>query len=431
MALTVLVTGDIHIGKKSSSVKQDTDESATKSTWGKIVDYAIRNDVDVLTLTGDVVDQDNRYFEAIGPLQNGFEKLKKAGINVYMVSGNHDFDVLSQLVDSNKYENIHLLGRKGTWEMKKFSKNSEEIQFVGWSFPTRHFREDPLLSFDITGIDSNITSIGLLHGDVDVPDSSYAPIDLNNFANHPVNAWMLGHIHKPQILKEADPLVYYPGSPHALSSKEQGIHGPVLMTIHSPTKIEKEHISLSPVRYERIDIDITDKTNQADVRNAVTSTLYDHAQSLIMELDKVSFLIYNIVLTGQHSKIKDLETWVTPMIDDYDQELDVSETRISVRKVTLNVKPKVDNIEELALESSPAGILAKTIVALNNGETTDFSEKLLSKWNTIQTNVRQAPVYQPLRQTERFDYEAEQDANQYLLNECNRILTELIEQQKQ
>src|SRR5690554_3718855 len=313
MAITVLATGDIHIGKKSSSIKQDTDESATKSTWVKIVDYAIDNKVDVLALTGDVVDQDNRYFEAIGPLQTGFEKLKNAEIDVYMVSGNHDFDVLSQLVDSNKYENLHLLGRKGTWEMKTFSKNGESIQFVGWSFPTRHFNQDPLLSFDVTGINSSITSIGLLHGDVDVPNSNYAPIDLNNFANHPVNAWMLGHIHKPQILRAAEPLVYYPGSPHALSSKEQGKHGPVLMTIHSPTSIETEQILMSPVRYELIEIDITDQINEAEVRTAVTSQLYEDAKSRVLELEKVSFLVYDLVLIGQHSKTKELEAWVKPM----------------------------------------------------------------------------------------------------------------------
>lgn len=430
MALKVLVTGDIHIGKKSSSVKQDTDESATKSTWAKIVDYAILNDVDILALTGDVVDQDNRYFEAIGPLQNGFEKLKKAGIEIFMVSGNHDFDVLSQLVDANAYDNVHLLGKNGTWEMKTFSKNGESIQFVGWSFPKRHFNEDPLLTFNIEGIHSSLTTIGLLHGDVGVPASNYAPIDLNNFTKLPVNAWMLGHIHKPQILREAEPLIYYPGSPHALSSKETGIHGPVLLTIHSPTSIEKTHTPLSPVRYETIEIEITDQITEADVRNKVTSTLYDNAKSISLELENVSFLIYDIILIGQHSKIKELESWVKPMIADYYQEIDTTETRISVRKVTVNVRPKVDNLEELALESSPAGILASTIIALKNGETTDFSNRLLTQWNKIHNNISQASVYQDLRSSEKYDIVDNEKSTEYILSECNRILSELIEQQK-
>lgn len=430
MALTILATGDIHIGKKSAGIQHDSGEIATKSTWLKIVDFAIQNDVDVLALTGDVVDQDNRFFEAIGPLQTGFERLKKAKIDVFMVSGNHDFDVLSQLVDANKYENIHLLGRKGTWEMKTFTKNGASIQFIGWSFPTRHFKQDPLLSFDISGINSNIPSIGLLHGDVGVPDSNYAPIDLNSFIKQPVNAWMLGHIHKPQILRNVDPLVYYPGSPHALSSKEQGKHGPVLMTIHSSSNIETEKILLSPVRYETIEIDVSETNNEAEVRTVVTSQIFDDAKSRIMDLEEVSFLIYDIILIGQHSKIKELESWVKPMIADYYQEIDTTETRISVRKVTVNVRPKVDNLAELALESSPAGILAQTIIALNNGQTTDFSNRLLTQWNKIHNNISQASVYQDLRSSERYDIVNNEKSTEYILSECNRILSELIEQQK-
>lgn len=430
MALKVLTTGDIHIGKKSSSINQDVEETATKYTWNRIVDYAIKNDIDVLALSGDIVDQDNRYFEAIGPLQSGFEKLKQANIEVYMVAGNHDFNVLPELVGSGRHSNVHLLGANGTWEMKTFSKNQEKIQFVGWSFPTRHFNEDPLSTFEIVGINPNITTIGLLHGDVGDPNSNYAPIDLNNFMHRSVHAWILGHIHKPQTLRGTEPFVYYPGSPHALSSKEQGIHGPTLLTIHSPTDIQTEQIPLSPVRYETLSIDITDTTKDS-LRNTVTSKLLEDAQSRIMELEKVSFLIYDITLIGQHSKIRDLEIWVTPIIDDYDQEIDTTETLISVRKILNDVQPKVENMDELAQESSPAGVLAKTILALQSGETTDFADNLMKEWKSIHNSMRQAGTYQPLRTTERFEFDENKESKQNLLSECNRILTELIGQQDQ
>lgn len=430
MALTVLATGDIHIGKKSSSIQQDAEERATKYSWKRIVDYAIENKVDVLVLTGDIVDQDNRYFEAIGPLQSGFEKLKQSDISVYMVAGNHDFDVLPQLIDSKKYDNIHLLGTNGVWEMKVFSKNEEKIQFVGWSFPSRHVSEDPLLKFSLSEIDSNITTIGLVHGEVDVPDSKYAPIDFNNFLNTPVHAWILGHIHKPQMLKESEPIVYYPGSPHALSAKEQGIHGPILLTIQSQKEVQIKNIPLSPIRYESLSIDITDKADEAGVREAVTSKLFEDAQSKIMELEKVSFLIYDIVLEGYHSKIRDLETWVSPVINDYDQEIDTTETRLLVRKILFDIQPKVENMEELAQESSPAGVLARTIIALQKEENTDFVDNLLEEWKLVHNSIKHAGTYQPLHTTERFQLEQNQESKQYILNECNRILTELIGQQK-
>lgn len=431
MALTVLATGDIHIGKKSSNIKDDAVEGATKYTWDRIVDYVIKNNVDVLALTGDIVDQDNRYFEAIGPLQSGFERLKQSNISVYMVAGNHDFEVLPQLVDSEKHSNIRLLGANGTWEMDTFSKNGKNIQFIGWSFPKKYVSEDPLLSFKISEIDPNLTTIGILHGDVGVDNSNYAPIDINNFMSHSVQAWILGHIHKPEILNKSEPIVYYPGSPHALSAKEQGIHGPILLTINSQTDIEIKQIPLSPVRYETLSVDITDKTDEASVRETVTSKLYEDAQSKKIELENVLFIIYDLILIGEHSKIKDLETWVNPIIADYDQEIEGVATQISVRKIELDVQPKVENMEELAKESSPAGVLAKTIIALQQGKTTEFADNLLQEWKSTHSSIRQSGTYHALRTTERFEIEENQDSTQYLLKECNRILTELIGQQNQ
>ena len=430
MALKVLATGDIHIGKQSSSIKRAAEESATKYTWNKIVDFAIKTDVDVLALTGDIVDQDNRYFEAIGPVQAGFERLKQANISIYMVAGNHDFDVLPELIDSERYSNVHLLGANGTWEMKKFSKDGEEIQFVGWSFPKRHFNEDPFSTFEIPEIDKGIATIGLLHGDAYDPFSNYAPIAINNFLHRSVHAWALGHIHKPHILRESEPIVFYPGSPHALSAKEQGSHGPTLLTIYSPADIQIEHIPLSPVRYETLTIDITDTANKDSIRDGLTSKIFEDAQSKIAELEIVSFLIYDITLVGQHNKIRDLESWIKPIIDDYDQELATTETQVSVRKILIDVKPKVENMEELAKESSPVGVLAETILALNRGETTDFADNLIKEWKSIHTSIRQAGTYQPLRTAERLEPEENSESKQYLLTECNRILTELIGQQE-
>lgn len=429
MALRVLATGDIHIGKRSSGIKQDAEKGATKYTWNRIVDYAIKNGVDLLALTGDIVDQDNRYFEAIGPLQSGFEKLKKADIEVYMVAGNHDFDVLKELVDSHKYNNAYLLGTNGNWEIKLFSKNGEQIQFLGWSFPNRHVNEDPFLKYEMPALDPNISTIGLLHGDVDMPESNYAPININNFMNRGVDAWILGHIHKPQIVHKSEPIIYYPGSPHALSAKEQGVHGPILLTVDAAMGIHIEQIPLSPVTDETLSIDISDQTDEALVRDRVTSQIVADAQSKIVELEGVSYLIYDIILTGQHSQISALEIWVNPIIGAYDHEIDATETRISVRKILFDVKPKVANMEKLAQESSPAGILAQTILALQKGETTEFVNKLLEKWKPIHDAVRQSGTFQALQNREKMD--RDQDLKQYILNESNRILTELMGQQEQ
>src|SRR5699024_2494987 len=232
-----LATADLHLGRKSTQVSIDSDENATKYTWQRLIRWAFKNQVDAVVLAGDIIDRDNRYFEAIGPIHEGFEKLGAAGIPVIMTAGNHDFDVLRDIMQSNDYAHVHLLGENGQWEARTIETKSGPIQFLGWSFPQQYIHEDPLLklaSFEIPLNDD--PTIGILHGALNAPESKYAPIEMNRLMGKNVNAWVLGHIHKPVIHHENSPLIFYSGSPHALSPKEHVTHGPHLLTIESREK---------------------------------------------------------------------------------------------------------------------------------------------------------------------------------------------------
>ena len=427
MALKILATGDLHIGKKSSSVPGDLEEVATKYTWNRIVKWAIENQADVLLLSGDIVDQDNRYFEAIGPLQSGFLELKQAGITVFMVAGNHDFEVLPQIVTSGKFDNVHLLGPKGTWETKSITKNGQTIQFVGWSFPTRHFITDPFLTFDPTIIDANFPCIGLVHGDVFGTDDKYAPIEKSSFLNKPVQTWILGHIHKPEEIRNANPYICYPGSPHALSSREPGIHGPLLFRVEDNDEISVERIQLSPVRYAHEIIDISGTTDESSVRNLITTRLFDCANNIITDLEEVSFLVYDISLEGEHHQIREVENWVSPIIKDYEHRMETG-TVVSVRKLLLDLRPKVEDMEELAKTSSPVGVLAKTILSLQTNESTEFLDQILQNWKLNQQVLTRANTYQPLNKTGKADEDMDSLARASVLKECNCLLGERIEQ---
>lgn len=428
MAIKVLATADLHLGKSSSSIFNRSEVTSTKYTWNRIVDWSVRNDIDVLLLCGDIIDKDNRYFEAIGPLQSGFDKLKLAEVSVYMVSGNHDHDVLSQIVQSKKYEHVHLLGFNGKWEVKTFSKGEDKIQLVGWSFPKQFVTEDPLSTFKEIGLDPNYPVIGLLHGDVDNRESKYGPIDLNNLTNTQVNIWILGHIHKLQELRNHEPSIWYPGSPHAMSAKEPGIHGPLLLTIEGAHDIKVRTVPMSPVRYESIFIDITTATDEAKVRDKITSTLFNDASDEIEELEEVAFLVYDVYLMGQHTDIKQVEIWTMSIVNDYDQEIG-SGTRISVRKVVSNIRRAVQNLEELAKQPSPAGILAEAILAVQNENSTPFVDELLKQWDGNIEAINNSGIYQPLRAAGKQNNKDVKKAKDSILRECSRLLAELIVQQ--
>lgn len=129
MSIKILATADLHLGRSSADISGPC--APTRFIWRQIVSYCVNQQIDILALCGDIVDWDNRYFEAIGPLQEGFEELTQMGIKVYMVSGNHDFDVLPSIVSQLKSTNIRLLGAGGVWETEKFQKGDQLIQLAG------------------------------------------------------------------------------------------------------------------------------------------------------------------------------------------------------------------------------------------------------------------------------------------------------------
>lgn len=424
MDIKILATADLHLGKRSSDVTGD--HASTKFTLNTIVKYCISKSVDVLLLCGDIVDWDNRFFEAYGPLQDAFDRLGKEDIQVYLVAGNHDFDVLPQIIKTGNNKHVHLLGQNEKWEVQKFTKNGHTIQFVGWSFSKQFVKESALLNWSQVILDPNYQTIGLLHGDTDTKNSLYGPISLDDLRNTNVALWLLGHIHKPQQLID-QPRVCYTGSPQALSAKEPGIHGPLLITVTPNQSLNIEQVGMSSVRYENIAIDITGVESDDELREKIIYGLKDDAERKITELEGVLSLIYHIKLIGKSSLAKEIDNWKRTIIEHSDR-LETG-TMISVRRVDTQISPEVVNLRQLAQQSSPAGILANTILAIEENRTDPFLEELIKDWEAKVEHANRVGVYSPLS-GERKMKNTPENAHIAIKDECNRLLGELMNQLK-
>lgn len=427
MPLKILATADLHLGKSSSSLPESIPESSTRHTLEQLVKCAKDYQVDILTLSGDIVDQDNQFYEADGPLRNAFDQLKKAGISIYMVAGNHDHKVLSQLVKENKYEHVKLLGRDGKWESVNLDVDNSNIQLLGWSFTKSHIIEDPLQQLDSSMPDPNKFTIGLLHGEVDTPDSQYAPITLSNFNNSPVDAWILGHIHKPE-LKERDPFIVYTGSPHALSPAEPGVHGPLLIEISEADEITSRPVPLSPIRYEALNLTVNEQDTQDSLRENVTSAIKNKSMDFAEELDTVVSLVYDIILTGNHPTPEQVKIWLQPAVEDYSLPLDTG-TNVTIRKIKNHLQPAVGDLETLAKQTTPTGIIADTMLAIQNGSSTPFLENMIEEWREKTRKMNNSGTYSPLSSSGLQDQD-DDIARQYILQECKSLLSTLIAQQE-
>lgn len=426
MALTILTTADIHIGKTSSGAEQIGEKKSTRNTWFSLIDYAISNDINAVAIAGDIVEHSNRYFEAASALEAGLTKLDKAGISVFLVSGNHDYDVLPALMERHKFENVHFLGQGGKWEFKTVEIAGKRIQFTGWSFPNMYIKKDPLLDFPESEIDQNVISIGLIHGDYENKESSYAPLHLNTMTGKGVNVWLMGHIHKPDTFRESDPTIYYPGSPQALSAKEKGEHGAVLLTVSEQAIIEKEFIAFSSVRYEEIQIDISEYNVQDEIRAKIFEACEAFVEDEIEQNEYLGLLSFDVILTGTHIDISQLDEWIENWdIPEFNRN--IAGLHVSVRKVDHQCRAKVGDLESLSKEPTPAGILAKTILDIEAGKSSPFLEEIKKEgWTSIKM-LNSYNTYLPIRDSDMIEQFAQDDLGQLVIKECHRLLSELMQ----
>lgn len=427
--ITLLCTGDLHLGRHPTRIPGELDgkQFSPKSIWRSTVQEAIDRDVDGVFVTGDIVDRENRFFEAYGPFEEGLSRLNEADIPVAIISGNHDFDVLPQLMDGVEFENVHLLGEGGEWERITFEKDGDPFLSVdGWSFPNEHVLQSPLRDYDCTSA-TDAPLIGLVHADLDSPESEYAPVNSSELVDTPVDAWLLGHIHKPQKHRSSDPSIIYPGSLQALNPSERGGHGPWMITADSTGIVYDEQISLASLRYDHLEVDVSKADNSKDIPPIVSDSVSEHVHNSV-ETGSLALLLVRVTLTGRtaaHSELVDEREAI-------EQQLSFKEGSLPVRveRLEVDTHPEVD-LEELAKGESPAAYLADFLLSLEEGERDeDYRQLVLDSQDAMQ-RAHASSAYDELRREDQADRPDENDATETLKRQAKLLLDELLKQKEE
>ncbi|MDR3405887.1 MAG: DNA repair exonuclease [Chthoniobacter sp.] len=363
----LLLTGDLHIGRSSSGVATAQAGLRAADAWDRIVDLALERSVVAVVISGDVVDQSNRFFEATGPLSRGLRRLALKGIRTLAVAGNHDHGVLRALAQqyAGQEYNFQLLGRNGAWEEAVIEfQGRPAMRIVGWSFPNESHRNDPLDTFP-QQLSQDLPLIGLVHGDLDVKGSPYAPLSGERLKKQPVAGWLLGHIHAPRLRQDPGcPWILYPGSPQALDPGEPGVHGAWVAevlpsSIHAPVQIP-----LSSVRYEYITVDVNEAVNETDLRVRLRDELRSRAEDCRTESGgSLKALVADLIVEGMTPAADKVELILGELQEA--QDLDTS-VAVEVRKFSCRATRPLD-IAALAQGKSLPGVLARLVQDLESG----------------------------------------------------------------
>lgn len=366
--MRLLCTGDIHLGRRPSRLPDDLPDLKRFSTtagWEAVVDLAIAESVDLLLVSGDLVDLDNRFYEALGPVERGIRRLIDAGIPVVAVAGNHDFGTAPAFAERFP-DGFRLIGRKQRWERYTLRDNEgrPRLHIDGWSFGQEHIADDPFAGYVLpTATDAPV--IGLLHADLDAVERRYAPVRLRDLQAARVSAWLLGHIHVPK-LREAPgaPPVLYPGSPFPLDPGESGKHGVWFLDIESDHPPRFTFRPIARHRYELLEIDLSGIEQADEAARRVTDIARDRHDAALREPDgaTLEYLLMRIHLTGTVPVGLNLASTLEQIQSGY--RLAKGEIE-SIRDLT---QPRVD-LETLAVEKSPPGALARLLLSLQQPET--------------------------------------------------------------
>lgn len=403
--MQLLAIGDLHLGRQPTRLPRDLREEhdpralGPAAAWQRAVDAAIEHRVAAVLLAGDVVEDTEDFYEAYADLRAGVERLTQHAIAVIAVVGNHDVHVLPQLADSLAGEGFQLLGRGGEWETRTIvDDNGASVAIAGWSFASDEVRTSPLER----GVPAvpGIPTIGLLHCDRDNRASPHAPVLTSELNNAPVDAWLLGHIHKPDALGDMAPPMGYLGSLTGLDPGEPGAHGPWLIHIDR-AEIRARQLPLAPLRWEGVDVALDGLESPEAVHPAVTQALQACHERVSAASHRPRAVGCRLRLTGRSPYRRDIEQLLRA--DDPRQLVQERDGIVYfIEAWRMEALPGVE-LETLARGSDPAGLLARKLLVLR-GPATDERQALIDgARQRLERRVRERPF-------DKLDADAPDDA---------------------
>jgi hypothetical protein len=284
-------------------------------------------------------------------------------VPVFGVAGNHDVRALPRLADT--IPKFQLLGRGGVWEEAVIEgRDGSTMRIIGWSFPTERVHASPLADELPARVD-DMPRLGLLHCDRDQTGSRYAPVRSAELVAANVDAWLLGHIHRPDSLAGPKPIGYL-GSLTGLDPTETGTHGPWLVEVSRAAGVSAKHLPLAPLRWETVDVALDGLTEAEEVDRRVIQALNErHGELLQLEAEPL-VVGCRMRLVGRTPHRSALERHFAAQ-DIRSLALFQDDIHYFIDRIRIEALPDVD-LDALAQGTDPAGLLARKILLIRGSE---------------------------------------------------------------
>jgi len=297
-------TADIHLDSPLKGLEMYEDapveeiRGATRHAFDNLIDLTIEEEVDFILIAGDLYDGDWKDYNTGLFFAARMGRLARAGIKVFIVSGNHD--AASQITKA-----MPLPGNVTLFSFRKpQSVKLDDLCVIihGQSYSFRAVTDNLVSQYPQN--DANYFNIGMLHTSLTGREGheDYAPCTLAELKSKGYDYWALGHVHKREIISE-DPWIVFPGNIQGRHIKESGAKGATLVTVDDGRITEVEDRELDVLRWANCQVDLSECETSDSVYDAVR-------QGFEQKLDQADgkTLALRLVLTGRcpvHAQLLD------------------------------------------------------------------------------------------------------------------------------
>ena len=301
MTFRFVHAADLHLDSPFKGVCEtearvaDVLRRATFEAYKRVIDLCVDRRVDALLVAGDVFDGADRSLAAQIQFVRGLERLHKAGIRAFICHGNHDpLDGWGARLKMPP--NVYQFGERAV-AVSVDPQSSTGPMVCGISYPTREMRSSLLPEFPVP--EPGRVTIGMLHANVGAGTvhEAYAPCTVEELTATGYNYWALGHVHTRAILRDASPMVVYPGNTQGRHPNERGPRGVYLVEVEdqgAQATISPEFVATDSVRWEQVDLQI----DGIEDDGALFDRLAELVDDLVTQADD-RHLVYRVRVEGR------------------------------------------------------------------------------------------------------------------------------------
>jgi DNA repair exonuclease SbcCD nuclease subunit len=250
---------DLHLdtpfrGVPAGSGLTGTFQQATFRAFSRIVDVCLREHVAFLLLAGDLFDAKDRSVRARLALRRELDRLDVAGIQTFIVHGNHD-PLSGDTGALGLPDSVKVFG--ADWEEVEVRREGRVLCRVqGVSYPEAEMRENLSARFRRTAPDF---TVGLLHANLGGVEghANYAPCTVEELGARGLDYWALGHVHtRAEYPLAGGGVAVYPGNPQGRHVNEPGERGCMLVEVEEG-RTRRRFVPVDRVRWHRLEVGLS------------------------------------------------------------------------------------------------------------------------------------------------------------------------------